>query len=436
MKTGYSLTQVQNQKLTMTPELQQSIHILQLSSYELSQYLQEQALENPLLDIESFTSSSLKTGKSSQLSGSISDPLWKAKAKEETLEQCLLSQLRIAGVPDDVYKTAAYLAGNLDDRGYLPLSISEVSTFLNKPKEVVEVALSCLQSLEPPGIGARDLQECLLLQISRDPAAPHGTFEVVSQNMQQLAQMKLDKIAQQLGATLMQVKEIVTYIRNLNPRPGMAFSWIEESYMIPDATIYKEQGNIVIQMNAGAIPKTSVNTDYYSHIQQAGCQDAVSFIKEKWKTADWVVRSLEQRKMTLYRVIRAIFEEQLAFLEIGVRGIKPLTLKMISEKLDLHESTISRTVQNKYIRTPYGVLELKYFFSSGLQSDEGELTSIKTIKIRIKELISQEQKKQPYSDQKVVEILTEEGIRISRRTVTKYREEMHILSSALRKNIL
>lgn len=436
MKTGYSLTQVQNQKLTMTPELQQSFHILQLSSYELSQYLQEQALENPLLDIESFTSSSLKAGKSSQLAGSISDPLWKAKAKEETLEQCLLSQLRIAGVSDAVYKTAAYLAGNLDDRGYLPLSISEVSSFLNKPKEVVEEALACLQSLEPPGIGARDLQECLLLQISRDPAAPHGTFEVVNQYMQQLAQMKLDKIAQQLGATLMQVKEIVTYIRNLNPRPGMAFSWIEESYMIPDATIYKEQGNIVIQMNAGAIPKTSVNSDYYSHIQQAGCQDAVSFLKEKWKTADWVVRSLEQRKMTLYRVIRAIFEEQLAFLEIGVRGIKPLTLKMISEKLDLHESTISRTVQNKYIRTPYGVLELKYFFSSGLQSNEGELTSIKTIKIRIKELISQEQKKQPYSDQKVVEILTEEGIRISRRTVTKYREEMHILSSALRKNIL
>ncbi|WP_261301297.1 RNA polymerase factor sigma-54 [Paenibacillus andongensis] len=436
MKTGYSLTQVQNQKLTMTPELQQSIHILQLSSYELSQYLQEQALENPLLDIESFTSSYLKAGKSSQMAGSITDPLWKAKAREETLEQWLLSQLRIAGVSDTLYQTAAYLAGNLDDRGYLPLSITEISSFLNKPSEAVEEALACLQSLDPPGVGARDLQECLLLQISKDDDAPDGTYEVVSQCMQQLAQMKLDKIALQLGLTLLQVKEIVTYIRNLNPRPGMAFSRIEESYIIPDATIYKEHGNIVIQMNAGAVPKTSVNTDYYSQIQHAGCKESVSFLKEKWKTADWIVRSLEQRKMTLYRVIWAIFEEQLTFLEIGERGMKPLTLKMISEKLDLHESTISRTVQNKYIRTPYGVLELKYFFSSGLQSDEGELTSIKTIKIRIKELISQEQKKQPYSDQKVVEILTEEGIRISRRTVTKYREELHILSSALRKSIL
>ncbi|MDQ0874860.1 RNA polymerase sigma-54 factor [Paenibacillus sp. V4I3] len=436
MRTGQSLTQVQNQKLTMTPELQQSIHILQLSSYELSQYLQEQALENPILDIESFTSSYLKSDKSSQMAGSITDLLWKAKAREETLEQWLLSQLRIAGVSDTLYQTAAYLAGNLDDKGYLPLSITEVSSFLNKPSEAVEEALACLQSLDPPGVGARDLQECLLLQISRDHAAPYGTFEVVNQCMPQLAQMKLDKIALQLGVTLIQVKEIVTYIRSLNPRPGMAFGWIEESYITPDATIYKEQGNIVIQMNAGAVPKTSVNKDYYSHIQHAGCKEAVSFLKEKWKTADWIVRSLEQRKMTLYRVIRAIFEEQLAFLEIGERGMKPLTLKMISEKLDLHESTISRTVQNKYIRTPYGVLELKYFFSSGLQSDVGELTSIKTIKIRIKELISQEHKKQPYSDQKVVEILSEEGIRISRRTVTKYREELHILSSALRKNIL
>ncbi|MGO4274026.1 RNA polymerase factor sigma-54, partial [Paenibacillus sp. TAF58] len=414
MKTGYSLTQVQSQKLTMTPELQQSIHILQLSSYELSQYLQEQALENPLLDIESFTSSNLKTGKSSQITGSIADPLWRAKAREETLEQRLLSQLRIAGVSEPLYQTAAYLAGNLDDRGYLPLSITEVSSFLNKPIEAVEEALACLQSLDPPGVGARDLQECLLLQSSRDHTAPQHAFELISQCMQQLAQMKLEKIAQQLGVTLLQVKEIVTYIRSLNPRPGIAFSWIEESYIIPDAAIYQEHGDIVIQMNACAVPKISVNTDYYRQIQHAGCKESVSFLKEKWKTADWIVRSLEQRKMTLYRVIRAIFEEQLAFLEIGERGMKPLTLKIISEKLDLHESTISRTVQNKYIRTPYGVLELKYFFSSGLQSDVGELTSIKTIKIRIKELISQEQKKQPYSDQKVVEILTEEGIRISR----------------------
>jgi RNA polymerase sigma-54 factor len=231
------------------------------------------------------------------------------------------------------------------------------------------------------------------------------------------------------------VKEIVCYIRSLNPRPCLSFSWIEEPYIIPDAIIYKEQGNIVIQMNAGAVPKLSVNRDYTDSIKNAGCQETVSYLKGKWKTADWIVRSLEQRKLTMYRVIRAIFEEQSAFLEIGVRGMRPLNLKMISEKLDLHESTISRTVQNKRILTPYGILELNYFFSSGLQT-EGELASNKTIKVRIKELISHEQKKRPYSDQKVVEILSQEGIFISRRTVTKYREELHILSSALRKNIL
>lgn len=435
MDTGYALTQVQNQKLTITPELQQSIHILQVSSYELLQYLQEQALENPVLEIDSSTSS-FRTKKSTSMTRIATDPLWKAKAREETLEQWLLSQLRMTGVSDNIYKTAAFLAGNLDERGYLTLSIAEVSSLLEKPIEVIEEALIYLQSLDPPGVGARSLQECLLLQVSRDLSAKPRASEVISECIEQLAQMKLDKIALYLGISLIEVKEIVTYIRSLNPRPGWAFSWSDEPYIIPDAVIYKEHGNIVIQMNAGAIPKVSINHEYYGSIQTTGYQEAITFLKEKWKTAGWIVRSLEQRKLTIYRVIRAIFEEQLAFLEIGERGLKPLNLKIISEKLGLHESTISRTVQNKFVRTPFGVVELKYFFSSGLQSTIGEqTTSIKTIKIRIKELISQENKNQPYSDQKIVDILSQEGIRISRRTVTKYREELRILTSAHRKQI-
>ncbi|MFD0698716.1 RNA polymerase factor sigma-54 [Paenibacillus sp. GCM10027628] len=434
MKTGMNQSQELNQKLMITPELQQSIHILQLSSYELSQYLQEQAMENPVLEMESFTGSSLRSRKSSR-SGNVIDPLGKVMAGEETLEQWLCSQLRIAKVSKPIYTIAAFLAGNLDESGYLPLAITEVSMLLNCPKATVEEALACLQSLDPAGIGARNLQECLLLQIGKDPSAKPGAYQVVDQYLQLLAQMKLDKIAQHLGIPLMELKEIVTYIRSLNPRPGLAYSKSNEPYMTPDAVIYKEQGDIVIEMNPEAVPKLTINHDYVDKLQYAGSDEVDSFLKEKWKSAGWIVRSLEQRMLTMYRVIRAIFEEQTAFLEIGVRGIKPLKLKMVAEKLGLHESTISRTVQNKFIRTPSGVFELKYFFSSGLQTGEGDATSIKTIKIKIKELISQENKRWPYSDQKIVEVLAQEGITISRRTVTKYREELHILSSVLRKNI-
>lgn len=418
----------------MTPEIQQSIHILQLSSYELSQYLQEQALENPVLEIESYTGSYSSSRKS--LSGTAFDSLAIVKAGEESLEQRLLSQMRITKVSEPVYKIAAFMAGNLDEAGNLTLSITEVSAFMNRPKEQVEEALACLQSLDPAGVGARSLQECLLLQIARDPSAKPGAYQIVSQHLQQLAEMKLDKIAQQTSLTLTEVKEIALYIRSLNPRPGLVFSQGNEPYMIPDAVIFLANGEIVIELNPSAVPKLSVNHAYGEKLPIASCSEVDSFLKDKWKSANWIVRSLEQRKVTMYRVIQAIFEEQTAFLEIGVHGIKPLNLKMISEKLGLHESTISRTVQNKFIRTPRGVFELKYFFSSGLQTGGGELASMKTIKARIKELISQENKKMPYSDQKIAEVLAREDIVISRRTVTKYREELHILSSSLRKSIL
>ncbi|CAK4828110.1 unnamed protein product [Aphanomyces euteiches] len=436
MSMQLQLSQEQQLKLAMTPELKQSIHILQLSSYELARYLQEQALENPVLDIQELPEPFAKIRKSSSYSNQDVDPLWRLCAEGETLEEWLGSQLRISGVEVLLYKIALFMAGNLLDNGYLAMSLTQISTALNQPIHTVEAALQALQSLDPPGVGARDLRECLLLQIHRETATPVGAYEMVRDHMQLIAQGKLKEIADKLKISLEQVKTGLRYIRSLNPRPGLEFCPTErQHYIVPDALIRKEEYGFVVHMNASNLPKLSVNMGYAKFAKEMQDQHAYD-LREKVKSASWIVRSLNQRMLTLTRVIQVLAAEQLDFLEHGPGVLKPLNLKAIAEKLELHESTISRTVQNKYVQTPFGVFELKYFFSASLQTTDGSCTSIKNVKLRIKQLIAEENKKQPYSDQKMVDLLMAEGIRISRRTVTKYREELNILSSVIRKSIV
>lgn len=425
MKTGLQLSQQLNMKLMLKPELQQSLHMLQLSSYDLMQYLNEQAVENPVLEIEAPISSFREMRKSTRKTGGEAYPLGGVQAKKETLEHALLSQLRIARVPSNVYKVAAFLAGNLNDAGYLDISIPETAALLKEPIELVEEALRAIQSLEPTGVGAQNLKECLLLQIQRDPLAKPCAYETVNLYLQLLAQGKFDKIAFQLGISQDEVKQIAAYIRGLNPRPGSACSQEELHYVMPDAFVYKREGNRVIRLNAAAVPTLTLNHEW----------ETVPFMKERMKSAMSILHGLKQRQVTLYRVIDAIFGEQAAFLDEGEKALKPLTMRVISEKLHIHESTVSRAVQNKFVKTQFGVYELKHFFSSAISTHVGDYASGKQVKLRVRELISRENKRHPLSDQKIVTILNQEGIHISRRTVTKYREELNLLSSALRKKM-
>ncbi|KIL37279.1 hypothetical protein SD71_00790 [Cohnella kolymensis] len=425
MRQGLQLTQQLNMKLMLKPELQQSLHILQLSNYDLIQYLNEEAMENPVLEIEAPPISLTAMGKSSQYIKRGADTLWGVQARKETLEHILLSQLRMANNPAHLYKIAAFLAGNLDDAGYLRISAADTAACLAQPEEAVEQALAILQSLEPAGVGARDLRECLLLQIARDPLAVSGADKVVGEYLQLLAQAKLDKIALQTKLPLSEVNRIAAYIRGLQPRPWSASGSEEVVYTVPDAFIYQEDGKTVIRMNQGALPQLTLNRQW----------DSVPFMKEKLKSAMSIVHGLKQRQVTLYRVILAIFDEQASFLSQGEKALKPLTLRVVSERLQVHESTVSRAVQGKFVRTQFGVFELKQFFCSALATDSGEHASAKRVKIRLKELIARENKQSPLSDQKLVDILNREGVRISRRTVTKYREELNVLSSSLRKRM-
>lgn len=439
MALSIGLTQETSLKLSITPEMHQSIHILQLSNYDLTQYLYDQASENPLLEIKEY-SDSIRSKSSNQLnskirSGSESDPLWKARTREQTLEEYLLSQLRMADLPPEINKAASYMAGNLNEAGYLTMSAAEISQRLNLSAAAVSAALCELQALDPAGVGAADLRECLLLQLRREPHAPDEAAWIIERHLDDLAQGKLTRIAASLQVSMETVKAAVANIRGLDPRPGAQYAPSRNTYVIPDAIISREDGKYMIRFPRDILPKVGIHQEYQGIAEGTECQPTSSYIRDHARTAVWIIRSVEHRVHTLYRVLEAIFIEQVGFLEQGISALKPLNLRTISQSLGLHESTVSRAVQNKFVQTPWGVFELKYFFSSAVQTSEGDMASSTTIKTKIRQMIDQENKVKPYSDQNIVDQLEREGIQLSRRTVTKYREEMRILSSVLRKNL-
>lgn len=433
MNPHFSLTQSQSMQLSMTPKLQQSIHILQLSSVELVSYLQEQSVENPLLDM-TWHCGLNKKKRSSLHNFSKSGPddwLSNVASPAETLEKMLLSQLECSGISEKLLRIARYLAGNLNDDGYLTIDLNEVCPALDVEIEEVQAALHCLQSLDPAGVGARNLKECLLLQINRDRDAAPWAQQIASDYLMELGSGKFKRIADMLNISIAEVRMALEYIRSLNPRPGLPFANLAQRYIEPDAFIQKQQDGYLIIMNEAVTPKLSINR-YYQDLYFENDQDVRSYLRPHFQSAKWLIRSLEERQRTLYRVIEAIVQEQSAFFELGVSGLRPMKLKTVAQMLNLHESTISRTVQHKYVQTPQGLYELNYFFTTGLTTDNEEAASAKSVKARIKRLIEQEDKRKPLSDQKITDILTGEGIQISRRTVMKYREELHLLSSRLR----
>lgn len=436
MQLGQYLNQEQHVRVTMTPELKQSIFILQLSNIELDSYLRELEAENPLIEIEWADNSYFSGNKKTSLSVSKhADLLSSTAASRDTLENWIMEQLRMIEYSPEEFKAISYFAGNLDEAGYLSVSLEEASSALQMPHELLESALEKLQSFDPPGIGGRNLQECLALQIRRDLDAYPGALEVVELYLQELAKGKHDIIANELDIDIQEVSNILDYIRSLNPRPGLEFGQSEQQNIIVDAKVYLEKNNYVIEMNRQIAPKVSINTSYLHLLKEKGDREAARYYQEKLRSAEWLIRSLDHRSHTLFKVIYVIVEEQFTFLHKGISGLKPMKLKSIAQKLGVHESTVSRAVKNKFIDTPRGIFELKYFFSNGIQTIEGEQVSSKIIKSRIKDLIAEEDKKKPLSDQKIAFLLNKKGIQISRRTVAKYREEEHILSSSLRRKV-
>ncbi len=464
MNLDHGLKLELNQKLMMTPELRQAIAILQMSALELSDVIAEEILENPVLEIaEKSNDDSEQTEVSQQIDqGKDSEQLddyfnWAdyfnngmEKKSEQvvaddkqpfevflknnvSLHEHLELQLHLAVRDEMSKKIGFYLIGCIDDNGYLCSTIAEAALVLGCKEECVAEVLELIQTFDPIGVGARTLQECLTLQLVYKGIEDSLVSGIIANYLSEVAAGKYKVIGEKLKCSAHRVQQAVDIIRTLDPKPGRAFGKEESSYITPDITVERVNGKYVILVNDTNIPKLTINP-YYRQVALGGDQESRQFIEGRLNSAVWLMKSIEQRRRTLYNVMEAIVELQQDFFDHGPKFVHPLIMKQVAEQIAVHESTVSRAIANKYVETPHGLVSLRSFFSAAVQNSAGgQDVSTTKVKQKIKELIAGEDSSEPYSDQALADILGPHGIKISRRTVTKYREELGIVSSAKRK---
>lgn len=456
LRMEYDLKVEQSQKLVITPELKQAINILQLSALDLSEYLEQQVAENPVLEMEAkeqeekldidqfiepgidwrdvFSDKSDLGEYSNPREETASYSIEHYLSTAPTLLEHLSLQLGMLELTPVERKIGEYLLGNIDHNGYLRIELAEVSKKFGCNQTKVQEMIKLVQSFDPPGVGARNLVECLLLQLKVNGNS-NPTVEVIIKNhLVDLAEGKVQKIARRLNITPQEVQEAAQVIKRLDPKPGRLFAAHDKpKYIVPDLIVEKIDGEYVILVNDSALPRITVNPVYETLLKMRDDLATVQYIEQKLNSALWLLRSVEQRRLTLYRVAQCIVDYQRDFLEKGIKFLKPLTLAQVAEKLGVHESTVSRATANKYMQTPRGLFELKFFFTNGLETNKGVATSSESVKVLLKELVEKEDTKEPLSDQKLAEMLVKRGINISRRTVAKYRGEMGIPTALQRK---
>ena len=454
MRLNYDLTLEQSQKLIMTPELRQAIQLLQYTSLELNSYLKREMEENPLLELEgpSDDSQSMETLKDEkdidwkEFLESYDDISYRSEVDRNrkeysfenfvsytpSLKDYLIEQLNMISLDSAEYRIADYIIQNINSNGYLDSTVVEMASQLQVSEEEVEAVLTVIQSFEPYGVGARSLKECLLIQV-RDEK-DFLIKRVISDHLEDIASNKIASIAKDLDITIQKAQEYVDFIKCLEPKPGRTFrgDGDDTRYITPDASIEEIDGEYVIFINDVTGPRLNINQYYKSLLKDGGDVETTEFLQEKLNSAMWLIKSIEQRRQTLYKVVESILKYQKEFLIHGDKRLVPLTLKDVAEDIEMHESTISRATSGKYVQTPRGVFELKYFFTTGLSGKSGEVsaTSVKSI---IKGIIDSEDQKKPLSDQVISNILKEKGMEVSRRTVAKYRDELKIPSSSRRR---
>jgi RNA polymerase sigma-54 factor len=349
-----------------------------------------------------------------------------------SLKDYLIEQLNMISLDSAEYRIADYIIQNINSNGYLDSTVVEMASQLQVSEEEVEAVLTVIQSFEPYGVGARSLKECLLIQV-RDEK-DFLIKRVISDHLEDIASNKIASIAKDLDITIQKAQEYVDFIKCLEPKPGRTFrgDGDDTRYITPDASIEEIDGEYVIFINDVTGPRLNINQYYKSLLKDGGDVETTEFLQEKLNSAMWLIKSIEQRRQTLYKVVESILKYQKEFLIHGDKRLVPLTLKDVAEDIEMHESTISRATSGKYVQTPRGVFELKYFFTTGLSGKSGEVsaTSVKSI---IKGIIDSEDQKKPLSDQVISNILKERGMEVSRRTVAKYRDELKIPSSSRRR---
>lgn len=464
------------QQLVMTPQLQQAIKLLQLSRLELQQAVREELEVNPALEEspdgvpeedasapEAPAAAAEETAPAGD-TGLIDRVDWEyyfgeggregrveREPEEEdgrpyyentltrrlSLAEHLESQIRLLGLPPSEHDAAVYLIGNIDENGYLKTTVEEAAEALSLPVEEVERALARVQTLDPLGVGARDLRECLLIQAREKGEGFELPIRILEEQFELFSKGDVAGVARKLKIPKEAVKEAFQKLVSLWPKPGREYSGDDVQYITPDVNVFKLDDRWVIQLNEDGQPRLRLSS-YYRNLLAGGGQNLPKedreFLKQKVNSALWFIKSIEQRKRTIYKVVESIIKLQGDFFEKGPKHLRPLTLKDVAEDIEMHESTVSRVTSGKYVNTPHGIFELKYFFNSGLNRGGGEEEiASKSVKEKIREIIRAEGEDKPLSDQELMRLLQNQGIRIARRTVTKYRAQLGLLSSSGRR---
>lgn len=461
----------------MTPQLQQAIKLLQLGRLEYQEALERELLENPILEedrgaepatgtlsneeaasesgdlngtnvekpekfeefFENLFSDSRASTSNSQ--GGTSDfterpSLEATLTKQESLQDYLLKQVRLSDYNKDDETLIQYVIGNIDRDGYLCVTPEEIAQATACTPEQLTRVLELVHSLEPSGIGARDLKECLLLQLDDLGLGDSLAARIVARHLDKIESRKIELIVKAEQCDQSSIIKAINTIRELDPKPGRPFAEDETRYAIPDIYITKVGNEFVVTLNEDGLPRLRVNTEYLDMLKKEVAEGTgdKTYITDRLKAAQFLIKSIHQRQTTISKVANSLVKFQREFFDKGVAHLKPLTLKEVADDIGMHESTVSRVTTNKFTHTPQGVFELKYFFTTGVKGANGDISS-SSVKERIKQIIEGESSEAPVSDQQIVDVLTREGTEVARRTVAKYRESLGILASSQRKKL-
>ena len=483
-----------SQQLVMTPQLQQAIKLLQLNQIELVNLVQEELQENPILEevdvgeeptpaevadgtVEASPASATDSGEAETppeepMAEGDSDPTneekiadveWESymdaypqtglnqgaggEAERPSLEATLTRrpnlsehlewQIHLSDFDAEEAEVAAWIVGNLDDQGYLKASIEDIARQSGSPESLVEAVLAKVQELDPAGVAARDLRECLLRQIDVLGIGDGLVREIVDKHLDLLEKRDFRRLCRATRASLEEVAVAAEVIGSLEPRPGRPFGGGDPVYITPDIYVYKIGDDFHILLNEDGLPRLRINGTYRGVLAKGADVSRATrdYVNEKVRSAVWLIKSIHQRQRTIYRVMESITRFQADFFEKGISELKPLNLRDVADDIEMHESTVSRVTTNKYVHTPQGIFELKFFFTSSINSVGGEPVASESVKDKIQRIVANEDPRRPLSDQRIAEMLKAADICIARRTVTKYREAMKILSSTKRRKI-
>ena len=448
----------------MNPRLYQAMDLLHMPLLQLEQHLKQELTANPFLEMED---PSEEPGVDEAV---VEEPA-KDEDEESEWEEILLNGFDSGYRAGSTYEEREYhervpittislwdyletqlrhshefsdsegriggeIIGNIDEDGFLTCPLDEIAAVTGAPVEQVQTVLEKIQRFDPVGVAARDLRECLLLQMQDRHGTDLLAYRIVADHFHELSNHKWNDLAKKVGITPKEVQDAADVIATLDPKPGRQFGEITGNYVVPDLIVEKIEGEYRVFLNDGNLPRLRISPIYLQLVKDRAFKgSAKEFVSSKLNSANWMVQAIEQRRQTMIRTMAYILERQREFFDKGVQHLKPLTLKEVADAIGMHESTISRVTNEKFCQTPRGVFRLKYFFSSGLSRDDGEDVSARGIKARIQELVGAEDPKRPLTDQKIVELLRREGTQIARRTVQKYRDQLGILSSRFRKRV-